>query len=68
MECAPCGAGYIHPNIQLARKSPAGYWAAAILLPITQKIRQYGKNESYLIPWHTKSFQNIKYVSLYQSQ
>ena len=32
---------------------------------ITQKIRQYGQNESYSIQWHTKGFLNIKLVSLY---
>ena len=38
----------IHRNIRLAGNSPAGYSARTILLPITQKIRHYGKNESYL--------------------
>ena len=55
----------IHLNIRLAGNSSAGYSAGTILLPITQKIRHYGKNESYLTKWHTKGFQNIKLVSLY---
>ena len=50
----------IHLNIRLAGNSPAGYLAGTILLPITQKIRQYGKNESYLTQWHTRGFQNIR--------
>ena len=55
----------IHPNIRLAGNLPAGYSAGTILLPITQKIRHYGKNESYLTQWHTRGFQNIKLISLY---
>ena len=55
----------IHPNIWLAGNSPAGYSAGTILLPITQKIRHYGKDESYLTQWHTRGFQNIKLISLY---
>ena len=54
----------LQPNILLAISSkhhPAG----TILLPITQKIRHYGKNKSYLTKWHTKSFQNIKLVFHY---
>ena len=52
----------IHPNIRLAGNSPAGCSAETILLPITQKIRHYGKNESYFTQWHTRGFQNIKLV------
>ena len=55
----------IHPNIRLAENSPAGYSPETILLPITQKIKHYGKNESYLTQWHTKCFQNIKLVLHY---
>ena len=55
----------IHLNIRLAGNSPAGYSAGTILLPITQKIRHYGKNESYLTQWHTRGFQNIKLVFHY---
>ena len=55
----------IHLNIRLAGNSPAGYSARTILLPRTQKITHYGKNESYLTQWHTKGFQNIELVSLY---
>ena len=33
----------IHPNIRLARNSPAEYSAGTILLPITQKIKHYQK-------------------------
>ena len=39
--------------------------AGTILLPVTQKIRHYGKNESYLTQWHTRGFQNIKLVFHY---
>ena len=38
------------------RKFATGYSAGTILLPITQKIRHYDKNESYLTQWHTKGF------------
>ena len=56
-----------HPNIKLAGNSPAGYLPVTILLPIKQKIRHYGQNESYLTQWHTKGFQNIKLVSIYSN-
>ena len=55
----------IHPNIRRAGNSPAGYSAQTILLPITQKIRHYGKNESYLTQWHTRGFQNMQLVFHY---
>ena len=55
----------IQPNIRRAGNSPAGYSAQTILLPITQKIRHYGKNESYLTQWHTRGFQNMQLVFHY---
>ena len=57
----------IRPNIRLAGNSPAGYSAGTIRLPIIQKIRHYGQNESYLTQCHTKGFQNIRLVSLYSN-
>ena len=39
--------------------------AGTIHLPIIQKIKHYGQNESYLTQCHTKGFQNIRLVSLY---
>ena len=57
-------AGY-SSEYSAGRKFATGYSAGTILLPITQKIRHYGKNESYLTQSHIRGFQNIKLVFHY---
>ena len=57
-------AGY-SSEYSAGRKFPSRIFGWTILLPMIQKVRNYGKKESYLTQWHTKGFQNIRLVSLY---
>ena len=52
----------IHPNIVLAGNLPAGYSAGTILLPMIQKVRHYGQNESFdTIPYQRLSEYQISF-------